>query len=157
MIKWTHTKKDTILFISTSNNSKADLKVKYLKREMGHKMKNKDVVAELYRCFQKKEIKRFRQYCSPSIIWQQNSGFPGEGIYQGPEAVVDKVFKAFNNEWKHWSFEIERMIDTGNDIVVLGHFSGYLRDSNQKFKIAASHIYSFKEGLVVKFQQFTNH
>jgi ketosteroid isomerase-like protein len=125
--------------------------------KLGKVMKNRDVVAELYRCLQKKEIKCFQRYCSPSIIWQQNSGFPGEGTYQGPEAVVDKVFKAFNNEWKHWSFEIERIIDTGDDIVVLGHFSGYMRDDNTKFKKkAASHIYSFDAGKVVKFQQFTN-
>lgn len=120
-------------------------------------MKNKEVVEELYRCFYKKDAKCFKHYCSPSIIWQQNSGFPGEGTHQGPEAVLNKVFKAFNNEWRAWTFEIERIIDTGDDIVVLGNFSGYLRDSSNKFKIAASHIYSFDDGKIVKFQQFTNH
>lgn len=120
-------------------------------------MKNKDVVAELYGCFQKKKVECLQRYCSPSIIWQQNSGFPGEGTYQGATVVIDKVFKAFNNEWRYWSFKIERIIDTGEDIVVLGHFSGYLRDDNAKFRIAASHIYTFEAGKVVKFQQFTNH
>lgn len=119
-------------------------------------MKNKDVVEELYRCFRQQDVERFKQLCSPSIIWQQNSGFPGEGTHQGPAAVFNKVYKAFNLEWKRWSFVIERILDAGDDIVVLGYFSGNQRDTSEHFKLAASHVYSFDDGKVVKFQQYTN-
>jgi ketosteroid isomerase-like protein len=119
-------------------------------------MKNKDVVEELYRCFRQQDVECFKQLCSPSIIWQQNSGFPGEGTHQGPTAVLNKVYKAFNLEWKRWSFVIERVLDAGDDIVVLGYFSGHKREDDERFKLAASHIYSFHQGKVVKFQQYTN-
>lgn len=119
-------------------------------------MKHKEVVEELYRCFRQQDVERFTQLCSPSIIWQQNSGFPGEGTHQGPTAVLNKVYKAFNIEWKRWSFVIERMLDAGDDIVVLGYFSGSKRDSDERFTLAASHIYSFRDGKVIKFQQFTD-
>lgn len=119
-------------------------------------MKHKDVVEELYRCFRQQDVESFKQLCSPSIIWQQNRGFPGEGTHQGPTAVLSKVYKAFNLEWKRWSFVIERVLDAGDDIVVLGYFSGSKRDNNERFKLAASHIYSFRNGKVIKFQQFTD-
>lgn len=119
-------------------------------------MKNKEIVEELYRCFRQQDVEHFKQLCSPSIIWQQNSGFPGEGTHQGPTAVLNKVYKAFNIEWKRWSFVIERVLDAGDDIVVLGYFSGVKRDDGERFKLAASHIYSFKAGKVIKFQQFTD-
>ena len=119
-------------------------------------MKHKDVVEELYRCFRQQDVESFKQLCSPSIIWQQNSGFPGEGTHQGPTAVLSKVYKAFNLEWKRWSFVIERVLDAGDDIVVLGYFSGSKRDNNERFKLAASHIYSFRNGKVIKFEQFTD-
>lgn len=119
-------------------------------------MKHKDIVEELYRCFRQQDVECFKQLCSPSIIWQQNSGFPGEGTHQGPTAVLNKVYKAFNIEWKRWSFVIERVLDAGDDIVVLGYFSGSKRDNNERFKLAASHIYSFRDGKVIKFQQFTD-
>lgn len=119
-------------------------------------MKNKDVVFELYRCYRQQDVERFMQLCSPSIIWQQNQGFPGEGTHQGPLAVFNKVYKAFNFEWQRWSFVIERILDAGDDIVVLGYFSGTNRDSQKRFKLAASHIYSFKDGKVTKFQQYTD-
>jgi ketosteroid isomerase-like protein len=119
-------------------------------------MKHKEVVEELYRCFRQQDVERFTQLCSPSIIWQQNSGFPGEGTHQGPTAVLNKVYKAFNIEWKRWSFVIERMLDAGDDIIVLGYFSGSKRDSDERFTLAASHIYSFRDGKVIKFQQFTD-
>jgi ketosteroid isomerase-like protein len=118
-------------------------------------MKNKEVVFELYRCFRQQDVERFRQLCSPSIIWQQNHGFPGEGTHQGPTAVMNKVYKAFNFEWKRWNFIIERILDAGDDIVVLGYFTGTNRDTQKRFKLAASHVYSFKDGKVIKFQQYT--
>jgi len=119
-------------------------------------MKNKDVVEELYRCFRQQDVERFKQFCSPSITWQQNSGFPGEGTHQGPSAVFNKVYKAFNIEWARWRFVIERVLDAGDDIVVLGYFSGHIRDSNERFKLTASHIYSFRDGKIIKFQQYTS-
>lgn len=119
-------------------------------------MKNKEVVAELYRCFRQQDVERFTQLCSSSIIWQQNKGFPGEGTHQGPSAVLNKVYKSFNLEWHRWHFVIERTLDAGEDIVVLGYFSGIKRDTKERFKLAASHIYSFKHGKVVKFQQYTD-
>jgi ketosteroid isomerase-like protein len=119
-------------------------------------MKNKEVVTELYRCFRQQDVERFTQLCSPSIIWQQNQGFPGEGTHQGPSAVLSKVYKSFNLEWQRWHFVIERMLDAGEDIVVLGYFSGVKRDTKEHFKLAASHIYSFKQSKVVKFQQYTD-
>lgn len=119
-------------------------------------MKNKEIVEELYRCYRQHDVECFQYLCSPSIIWQQNSGFPGEGTHQGPEAVLNKVYKAFNIEWKNWTFVIERILDAGDDIVVLGYFSGHKRDNGEYFKLAASHIYSFRNNKVIKFQQFTN-
>ncbi len=119
-------------------------------------MKNKEVVEELYRCFRQQDVECFKQLCSPSIIWQQNQGFPGEGTHQGPAAVLNKVYKAFNLEWSRWRFVIERILDADGDVVVLGYFSGNKRETNERFKLAASHIYSFNAGKVVKFQQFTD-
>lgn len=119
-------------------------------------MKHKDVIAELYRCFRQQDVEGFSELCSPSIIWQQNQGFPGEGTHQGPIAVFNKVYKAFNLNWQRWHFVIERILDAGDDIVVLGYFSGIRQDTGLKFEVAASHIYSFKDGKVVKFQQYTD-
>ncbi|MGK0406127.1 MAG: ketosteroid isomerase-like protein [Oleispira sp.] len=117
-------------------------------------MKHNDVVEKLYRCIRQQNFEYFKQLCSPSIIWQKNSGFPGEGTNQSPIAVLNKVYKARNYEWKHWYFVIDRILDAGDDIVVLGYFNGSDRENNERFELAASHIYSFSEGKIVKFQQF---
>jgi ketosteroid isomerase-like protein len=117
-------------------------------------MKHHDVVEELYRCIRQQNFECFKQLCSPSIIWQKNSGFPEEGTNQSPIAVLNKVYKARNYEWKYWYFVIDRILDAGDDIVVLGYFNGSDRENNERFELAASHIYSFSEGKIVKFQQF---
>jgi ketosteroid isomerase-like protein len=117
-------------------------------------MKRNDVVEELYRCIRQQDVECFKQLCSPSIIWQQNSGFPGGGTNQSPAAVLSKIYKALNYDWKHWTFVIDRILGAGDDIVVLGYFNGSNRENNERFELAASHIYSFSEGKVIKFQQF---
>ncbi|MFT4837422.1 MAG: ketosteroid isomerase-like protein [Psychromonas sp.] len=117
-------------------------------------MKRNDIVEELYRCIRQQDVECFKQLCSPSIIWQQNSGFPRGGTSQSPAAVLSKIYKALNHDWINWSFVIDRILDAGDDIVVLGYFNGSHRENNQRFELAASHIYSFNEGKVIKFQQF---
>ncbi|MFT6113530.1 MAG: ketosteroid isomerase-like protein [Oleispira sp.] len=117
-------------------------------------MKHNDVVEELYRCIRQQDVECFKQLCSPSILWQQNSGFAGDGTNQSPTAVLTKIYKAFNYEWKHWSFVIDRILDAGDDVVVLGYFNGSNRENNERFELAASHVYSFSNGKVIKFQQF---
>ncbi|MFT7457200.1 MAG: hypothetical protein ACI892_002365, partial [Marinobacter maritimus] len=50
---------------------------------------------------------------------------------------------ALNDQWKHGSFVIDRILDAGDEIVVLGYFNGRHRENDQRFELAASHIYSF--------------
>ena len=117
-------------------------------------MKRNDLVEELYRCIRQQDVECFKQLCSPSIIWQQNSGFPRGGTNQSPAAVLNKIYKTLNYDWEHWRFVIDRVLDAGDDLVVLGYFNGSNRENSQRFELAASHIYSFSEGKIIKFQQF---
>lgn len=61
-------------------------------------MSNIEIIQELYRSFREKDYDAFLQVCARDLQWIQNEGFPLGATYQGAEAVVDRVFKAFNDD-----------------------------------------------------------
>ncbi|MEP1062288.1 MULTISPECIES: hypothetical protein [Cyanophyceae] len=61
-------------------------------------MSNIEIIQELYRSFREKDYDAFLQVCTSDLQWIQNEGCPCGATHQDPEAVVDQVFKAFNDD-----------------------------------------------------------
>jgi hypothetical protein len=119
-------------------------------------MSNVEVIEELYRAFREKDYDAFRQLCTPDIAWIQNEGFPGGSTYYGAEAVIENVFKAFNQHWDSWKFHIEESLDAGRSVIVIGFYKGIHRTTHKSFRSPATHIYDLVNGKVAKFRQFTD-
>lgn len=119
-------------------------------------MNNIQVIQELYRAFREKDYNSFRQICIPDLVWIQNEGFPRGSSHYGVDAVIEEVFKAFNNDWEAWQFHIEEYLDAGRSVIVLGVYEGIHRVSQKSFRSSAAHIYDLVDGKVVRFRQFTD-
>ena len=115
-----------------------------------------DLIQELYRAFSEKDYDAFRKICSPNLEWIQNEGFPNGSTRCGAEAVIDGVFKAFNNDWDSWQFQIEEYLDAGCSVVVLGFYEGIHRVSRKSFRSPAAHVYDLMDDKVTRFRQFTD-
>lgn len=50
-------------------------------------------IQKLYASFGARDFHAFRELCSPSIQWVQNSGFPGGATYEGADAIIEGVFE----------------------------------------------------------------
>ena len=119
-------------------------------------MSNLDIIKELYRAFATKDYDTFLNICDPGLEWIQNEGFPNGQKHIGSQAVVDNVFKAFNNEWETWKFQIENYLDAGESIIVLGNYQGIHRTTGKSCCAAAAHVYELEKGKVRRFRQFTD-
>ena len=119
-------------------------------------MTNIEVIQELYRTFVNKDYRAFRQICDPDLIWIQNQGFPNGSTNYGADAVIDKVFQAFNRDWTSWSFEIEEYLDAGTCVIVTGFYQGMHRISGKSFRSDAAHIYDLVDSKVTRFRQFAD-
>lgn len=115
-----------------------------------------EVIQELYRAFREKDYDAFLRICAPDLEWIQNEGFPRGTTHRGAEAVVKGVFKAFNNDWESWSFDIEQYLDAGETIIVIGSYAGRYRVSGKSFRSPAAHVYDICNGKVSRFRQFTD-
>ncbi len=119
-------------------------------------MTNIEVIQELYRTFRDKDYEEFRQICSPNLEWIQNEGFPKGSTNYGADAVIENVFKAFNNDWESWKFEIQEYLDTGNSVIVIGFYEGVHQVSKKSFRSNAAHVYDLVNGKVTRFRQFAD-
>lgn len=122
----------------------------------GQHMTNLEVIQELYRTFREKDYDAFLRICTPDLEWIQNEGFPQGATRRGAEAVIEGVFKAFNNDWESWSFNIEQYLDAGETIIVIGSYAGCHRLSGKSFSSPAAHVYDICNGKVCRFRQFTD-
>ena len=119
-------------------------------------MTNLEIIQELYRAFREKDYDRFLHICTPDLEWIQNEGFPRGATYRGVEAVVERVFQAFDLDWESWSFEIEQYLDAGQTIIVIGSYAGRHRLSGKSFRSPAAHVYDLCDRKVFRFRQFTD-
>jgi ketosteroid isomerase-like protein len=74
----------------------------------------------------------------------------------GPQAVLEGVFMRLGTEWEGFSVTPEEWMDAGNRVVVLGTYAGTHRGTSKRVRAQFAHVWSLKEGRVVRFQQYTD-
>lgn len=119
-------------------------------------MNNMKVVQELYRAFREKDYDAFLRISAEDIEWIQNEGFPGGATYKGASAVIEGVFKANNNQWSGFAYQIEEILDAGKSVIVVGKYSGRDRVSGKSMSAAAAHIYDLHDGKIARFRMFAD-
>jgi uncharacterized protein len=119
-------------------------------------LSNLEIVKDLYKAFHAGDQKRIREIFDPNIIWVQNEGFPGGGVHTGIEAVFSNVFGKFAREWEVWRTEPRRWLDAGEDVIVLGEYHGTHETTGKSMKAAFAHVYSLRDGRVIRFEQYTD-
>jgi uncharacterized protein len=119
-------------------------------------MTNLEIIQELYRAFREKDYDAFLRICTPDLEWIQNEGFPRGATHRGAEAVIEGVFKAFDDNWESWSFDIEQYLDAGETVIVIGSYAGRYRSTGKSFRSSAAHVYDLCNRKVCQFRQFTD-
>jgi ketosteroid isomerase-like protein len=119
-------------------------------------MNNIEVVKELYRAFREQDYDTFLSLSAEDIEWIQNEGFPGGATYKGASAVIEGVFKANNNKWEGFAYQIKEILDAGKSVIVVGKYTGRNRLSGKPMSAAAAHIYDLRDGKVCRFRMFAD-
>ena len=113
-------------------------------------------VQAMYDCFRQRDDDGFRRLCQPDLIWQQNEGFPNGRVCHGPDEVIRHVFDGNLMEWLGFGYAIERMLDAGDHVVVLGHYHGTHRVTGKAMRTAAAHVYRLRDGLISEFRMYAD-
>ncbi len=109
-------------------------------------------IEELYRAQQKRDLRSILMLMSPDVEIIQSTELPWGGNYLGHDGV--KKFLATLTEHIDSQVHVERMIDAGNKIAVVGRTVGKTRKTKLEFDLPIVHIWTFNEGQVIRFEPY---
>jgi ketosteroid isomerase-like protein len=94
----------------------------------------------------------------PAINWTQAEGNPlaDRNPYVGPQAVGEGVFGRLVAAIDNFTVAPSTFIDGGDYIVVLGRYSGRMKDGGATLDSPFCHVWRFRGDKLVMFQQYTD-
>jgi ketosteroid isomerase-like protein len=119
-------------------------------------MENKQIIENGYKCFATGDIPGLLETFDENIEWKEAEGFPYGGTYTGVNAIVENVFMKLGSEWEGFSAVPDEILDAGDKIVALGNYSGKFNASGKSMKVPFAHVWTLRDGKIVKFVQYTD-
>jgi uncharacterized protein len=119
---------------------------------------NKKTVQGMYEAFGRGDIGTVLAALDPGVEWWEAENFiyADNNPYVGPDAVLQGVFARIGGEWEGFSVSAKEVLDAGNTIVGHGHYSGKFRNTGRDVRAQFAHVFTFRDGKIVKFQQYTD-
>ncbi len=119
---------------------------------------NLAVVQGIYDAFAAGDMPAVLGAMSPDIVWNEANNFPyaDRNPYVGPEAILNGVFMRCATEWDGFSVEIDEVIDAGDTVIGLGHYTGTYLATGRSQKTQLAHIWRIQGGKAIGFQQYAD-
>ena len=94
----------------------------------------------------------------PGISWNEAEGNPlaDRNPYVGPQAIGEGVFARLLPAVDNFTVVPATFIDGGDHVVVIGRYSGTIKNGGTKLDAPFCHVYRFQGDKIVTFQQFTD-
>ncbi|HKR21273.1 MAG TPA: nuclear transport factor 2 family protein, partial [Pyrinomonadaceae bacterium] len=120
---------------------------------------NKQAIEGLYAAFGRGDVPFVLSTLHPEIEWWEAESFiyADKNPYRGPQSVLLGVFARLVSEWDGFAAKPDEVLDAGDDaIVACGHYIAKHKKTGRAVKAQFAHVFKFKDGKVVKFQQYTD-
>jgi len=119
-------------------------------------MDNKQIIENGYKCFATGDVPGLLATFDENIAWTEAEGFPYGGTYTGANAIVENVFMKLGGEWENFSAVPDELLDAGDNIIALGHYSGKFNETGKSMRVPFAHVWTLRDGKIVKFVQYTD-
>jgi uncharacterized protein len=111
------------------------------------------VVQELYRVALAGQEETIAQLVIPDMVWEILESFPHGGIYAGIPAIFGQFLPKLQADFHDWHAQPDELIDAGDTIVALGHYSGTLKTHGVHIVAPFCHIWTLKNGKIARLRQ----
>lgn len=94
----------------------------------------------------------------PAISWREAEGNPlaDRNPYVGAQAIGDGVFGRLLAAIDGFTVSPDTFVDGGDHVAVLGRYRGTMKDGGAALDAPFCHVFHFRDGRIVTFQQFTD-
>ncbi len=117
---------------------------------------NAETARALYAAFAAGDVPTVLGGMAPDIHWTEAAGGPYGGVSNGPMEVLSNVFMKLGTEWDGFSAVPHDFVSEGDVVVALGDYSGTFKATGKSFTAPFAHVWKFRDGKVMSFQQHTD-
>ena len=117
---------------------------------------NLEIINKAYEEFAKGNVPAVLELFDSNIEWDECTGFPyvvGDGIYKGPQEVMEKIFSQIPVYIDGFNIEIRELLHCGEKVMMVGYYKGTWKETNKEFKANATHTWTLKNGNITHFFQ----
>jgi uncharacterized protein len=117
---------------------------------------NTTAVRTAYAAFASGDIPVVLGMLDPDVEWTEAAGSQYPGTFRGPQAVLDGVFAPIGADWSEFRVEPEEFIAAGDTVAMLGTYRGTSRATGRSMEARVVHVWHFRKGRVVRFEQIVD-
>ena len=119
---------------------------------------NVAVIQSIYDAFAVGDVPNVLGAMDAGIVWNEANNFPyADGNpYVGPMAVAEGVFARCGSEWDGFAVEVDELIDGGDAVIALGHYTGTYLASGRPQRTQFAHVWRLAGGKATQFQQYAD-
>jgi ketosteroid isomerase-like protein len=115
-----------------------------------------DVVRGAYDAFSRGDIEGVLGVLSPTVAWRAPEVLPQGGEYRGREGAQE-FFAKLAGAWSEIEVGVERVVDGGEDVVVLGRARGTAKTgAGVSVEYPFAHAWRVRDGLAVSFDEYVD-
>jgi|SRR6478609_5472092 len=112
---------------------------------------NASVVRRLYQARGNPEV--ISQVLASDVRWEVVDGFPYSGVYKGLDNVLRDFFGRLVTDFDEFVADGAEFFESGERVIALGSYSGRARKTGKRFTARFAHVWTLKDGLLVRLQQ----
>lgn len=117
---------------------------------------NTEIVRGAYDALARGDVASLLGMLAPDVQWTEAEGFPYAGTYTGHDAVVNGVLARLGSEWEGFQAQPAEFIDGGDQVVVLGRYSGSYHETGKPMQADFAHVWTLRDGQAVRFRQYVD-
>ena len=116
------------------------------------------VARAIYDAFAVGDMAAFTALLHADIVWNEAEHYlyADRNPYEGPDAVLEGVFARTGADWEGFTATPERMIADEDEVAVTGRYTATHRATGEALDAQFAHVWTIEDGLVVRFQQYTD-
>ena len=119
---------------------------------------NVQVVQSFYDAISRGDVGTVLGLMDPEVEWNEAEHFlyADHSPYIGPNSILNGVFMRLMSDWEGFKAIPEQFIGMGDMVAVTGRYHGTYRETGKSVNAQLVHVYTVKDGKLVKFQQYTD-
>ena len=95
------------------------------------------------------------QVCDPEIEWIEDPQRADGRVYLGHDGVRESWEQWFD-QWEEYGFEVERIVDCGNAVLVVTREQGRGMTSGATVSARNFMVMTFRAGKILRYQEFSD-